>query len=135
MKTSSPQVILCSSFASLALLAVAQEPDAASKGDSAPAKMDEIVVTGKRSDLLGIAPSASEGTASGEELRARPLMRRGEALETVPGMVVTQHAGGGRPTSTSCGGLISIMERTSPSPSTGCRSTCAPTRTGRATPT
>jgi hypothetical protein len=96
MKTSSPQVILCSSFASLALLAVAQEPDAASKGDSAPAKMDEIVVTGKRSDLLGIAPSASEGTASGEELRARPLMRRGEALETVPGMVVTQHAGGGK---------------------------------------
>ncbi len=96
MKPTSPQVILCGSFASLALLAVAQEPDAASKGEAAPTKMDEIVVTGKRSDLLGIAPSASEGTASGAELRARPLMRRGEALETVPGMVVTQHAGGGK---------------------------------------
>ncbi len=96
MNTTLPEVLLCGSFASLALLAVAQEPDAASKGESAPTKMDEIVVTGKRSDLLGIAPSASEGTASGAELRARPLMRRGEALETVPGMVVTQHAGGGK---------------------------------------
>jgi hypothetical protein len=45
--------------------------------------MDEIVVTGKHSDLFGIASSASEGTASGVELRARPLARRGEALETV----------------------------------------------------
>ena len=96
MKTTSPQIILCGSFASLALLAVAQEPDAASKGEAAATKLDEIVVTGKRSDLLGIAPSASEGTASGEELRARPLLRRGEVLETVPGMVVTQHAGGGK---------------------------------------
>jgi len=96
MKTSSLQIILYGGFASLALLAVAQQPDAASKGEAADSTLDEIVVTGKRSDLLGIAPSASEGTASGEELRARPLMRRGEALETVPGMVVTQHAGGGK---------------------------------------
>jgi outer membrane receptor protein involved in Fe transport len=58
--------------------------------------LDEVVVIGKSSDLLGIAPSASEGVASGQELRARPLLRRGEVLETVPGMVVTQHAGGGK---------------------------------------
>ena len=38
---------------------------------------------GKRSDVLGIAPTASDGTQSGEDLRARPLLRRGEALESV----------------------------------------------------
>ena len=61
-----------------------------------PTQLEETVVVGKRSDVLGIAPTASEGTASGDELRARPLLRRGEALEAVPGMVVTQHAGGGK---------------------------------------
>jgi len=59
-------------------------------------QLEELVVTGKLSDLLKIAPAASDGIASGEELRARPLLRRGEILEAVPGMVVTQHAGGGK---------------------------------------
>jgi len=61
-----------------------------------PTPLEEVVVTGKRSDLLGVSLAASENSASGEELRARPLLRRGEALEAVPGMVVTQHAGGGK---------------------------------------
>ncbi len=59
-------------------------------------QMEETVVLGKRADRLGAVPSASEGSASGDELRARPILRRGEVLETVPGMVVTQHAGGGK---------------------------------------
>lgn len=96
MKLKSPRFIVCASLSCSALLSIAREPEPSSGGDPADAKLDEIVVTGKRSDLLGIAPAASEGTASGEELRARPLLRRGEALETVPGMVVTQHAGGGK---------------------------------------
>lgn len=58
--------------------------------------LDETVIVGKRADVLGAVPAASNGTASGDELRARPLLRRGEALEAVPGMVVTQHAGGGK---------------------------------------
>ena len=61
-----------------------------------PAQLEETVVTGKRSDLTGEAPAASQGTASGEELRARPLLRRGEVLEAIPGMIITQHAGGGK---------------------------------------
>lgn len=51
---------------------------------------------GKPSNLLGVAPSASAGRASGEELRDRPFLRRGELLEVVPGLVVTQHSGGGK---------------------------------------
>ena len=58
--------------------------------------LEETVVVGKRADLLGAVPSASQGMASGRELLARPVLRRGEILEAVPGMVVTQHAGGGK---------------------------------------
>ncbi len=58
--------------------------------------LDETVITGKRADRTGAVISASENTASGDELRARPILRRGEVLETIPGMVVTQHAGGGK---------------------------------------
>ena len=79
-------------------LAYAAENSASKKDDPADGEttLEEIVVIGKRSDVLGIAPTASEGTQNGEDLRARPLLRRGEALESVPGMVVTQHAGGGK---------------------------------------
>jgi hypothetical protein len=58
--------------------------------------LEETIVLGKRTDLLGTAPSASLGMASGQELLSRPVLRRGEILEAVPGMVVTQHAGGGK---------------------------------------
>jgi hypothetical protein len=84
------------SIAGGVLYAAAQEPGTPPVTAGVPSELDEVVVTGKRSDLLGIAPSASEGVASGEELRARPLLRRGEVLETVPGLVVTQHSGGGK---------------------------------------
>jgi outer membrane receptor protein involved in Fe transport len=55
------------------------------------------------SDARGVAsgakspPSmASEITVSGEELNARPFTRPGEALEAVPGLIVTQHSGEGK---------------------------------------
>ncbi len=55
-----------------------------------------IVVEGKAESLIGKAPSASKGQASREELLQRPVSRRGELLETVPGVVITQHAGDGK---------------------------------------
>jgi hypothetical protein len=58
--------------------------------------LDAVVVTGKAEDLLGIAPSASKGQTSSEELLSRPILRRGEILETIPGVIITQHAGGGK---------------------------------------
>ncbi|MBC9876799.1 TonB-dependent receptor [Bradyrhizobium sp. INPA01-394B] len=39
---------------------------------------------------------ASELTVSGERINARPFARPGEALETVPGLIVTQHSGEGK---------------------------------------
>ena len=54
------------------------------------------IVPGKPESLLGVAPSASAGRASGIELMDRPFLRRGELLEVVPGMIITQHSGGGK---------------------------------------
>jgi len=67
-------------------------------GVSAPTvtTLDADVEAGKLETLLGVAPSASSGRASGEDLAQRSFLRRGELLEVVPGMIVTQHSGGGK---------------------------------------
>ena len=59
-------------------------------------QLPEVTVVGKAEDILGAASAASKGQASNDELLARPVLRRGEILETVPGLIVTQHAGGGK---------------------------------------
>ena len=51
----------------------------------------------ERSDnLVGIADSAGEVTVGQEELKTRPILRSGEILEALPGLIITQHAGGGK---------------------------------------
>ena len=40
--------------------------------------------------------SASEKNVSGEEVNARPISRPAEALEVVPGLMITQHSGEGK---------------------------------------
>ena len=62
----------------------------------APTQMPEVVVHGRAEDLLGNALSASQGAVGEVDLADLPLLRRGELLETVPGMVVTQHSGDGK---------------------------------------
>jgi outer membrane receptor protein involved in Fe transport len=47
-------------------------------------------------NLVGIAQSASQGAITARQLEVRPVMREGEVLETVPGMIVTQHSGEGK---------------------------------------
>jgi hypothetical protein len=61
-----------------------------------PTQMPEVVVRGRAEDLLGRATSASQGAVGEVDLEDLPLLRRGELLETVPGMVVTQHSGDGK---------------------------------------
>ncbi len=61
-----------------------------------PIVLDEIVVEGRADSLLGIADSATEGTVGAAELADRPTLRPGELLETIPGVIITQHAGGGK---------------------------------------
>jgi len=58
--------------------------------------LDPVVVEGRLDDLIGIARSASEGFVGLRDLRLRPLVREGELLETVPGLIMTQHSGDGK---------------------------------------
>ncbi|MGO9638452.1 MAG: TonB-dependent receptor [Terracidiphilus sp.] len=55
-----------------------------------------INVHGREDDLIGIAESGSQGTVGATEIEDRPILRSGEVLETVPGLIITQHAGGGK---------------------------------------
>lgn len=55
-----------------------------------------IEVRAKAEDVLGIAQAGSEGIVSAPRLQSVPLLRPAEALEMVPGLIVTQHAGDGK---------------------------------------
>ncbi|QFU75820.1 TonB-dependent receptor [Halioglobus maricola] len=59
-------------------------------------ELEEIVVTGRRQVLAGEARTASEGVVGQMELSVRPLLRPGDVLEAVPGLIVTQHSGSGK---------------------------------------
>lgn len=58
--------------------------------------LDTVKVTGRIDDLVGVARSASEGRVGASDLKLRPITREGELLETVPGVIVTQHSGEGK---------------------------------------
>jgi len=59
-------------------------------------QLEEMTVLGRESNLQGRALSASVGTVTREQLEHRPLLRPAEVMETVPGLVVTQHSGDGK---------------------------------------
>jgi hydrogenase/urease accessory protein HupE len=64
--------------------------------NSSPTQLPEVVVQGRQDSLIGVASSATQGTTGAEQLADRPILRAGEILETVPGVIITQHAGGGK---------------------------------------
>jgi outer membrane receptor protein involved in Fe transport len=55
-----------------------------------------VNVPGREDSLIGLAESATQGTVGAQEIQDRPILRSGEVLETVPGVIITQHAGGGK---------------------------------------
>jgi hypothetical protein len=58
--------------------------------------LPEIIVQGHYDNSVGTTDAASQGTVDGSLLQEIPLLRPGEVLETVPGLVVTQHSGDGK---------------------------------------
>ena len=73
------------------LVSAASAPAFAATGD-----IEAVVVTGRASDLSGIAASANQGTVSAADLALRPLLRPGEVVEEIPGVIITQHSGSGK---------------------------------------
>jgi hypothetical protein len=74
-------------------------PKAGSAGAGEPERLrvyEQLQVTGRGSDMVGIAASASQGVVGPQELEQRPILRPGEVLETVPGLIVSQHSGDGK---------------------------------------
>jgi len=61
-----------------------------------PTQLAPEIVQGRATDLIGTASAASQGMVGATELEARPFLRRGELLEVIPGVVVTQHSGNGK---------------------------------------
>lgn len=59
-------------------------------------EVDEIVVFGRGLNLLGDATAGSEGVVGYADFERRPLLRVGELLEVIPGLVATQHSGAGK---------------------------------------
>ncbi len=59
-------------------------------------RIQEVEVIGREVNLVGSALSASEGRVSHNDIAQRPLLRTGEVLESVPGLVATQHSGSGK---------------------------------------
>jgi hypothetical protein len=60
------------------------------------AHVEEITVRGRADSLVGESDTASQGAVGAEQLEQRTLSRPGEVLETVPGVIVTQHSGAGK---------------------------------------
>jgi hypothetical protein len=47
-------------------------------------------------NLVGVASAGSEGAITAAQLEVRPVNRAAEVLETVPGMIISQHSGEGK---------------------------------------
>ena len=68
----------------------------------------DVLVTGRRTfrnvadvaepgdSLVGIADASTQGAVTAEQIELRPMARAGDILETVPGVVISQHSGEGK---------------------------------------
>ena len=82
----------------LALPIASPAQDAGVGAVPAAGVMEEVIVFGRGTQLLGAADASSEGSVAGADLLVRPMLRTAELLEAVPGMVALQHSGSGKAT-------------------------------------
>ena len=84
-----PHVLHAVAFASsLAFLHAAKAAD--------PPETQTVIINGSATGQVGVAESANIGTVTQKQLEARTTYRPGELLETVPGLIVSQHSGEGK---------------------------------------
>ncbi len=80
--------------------AMAQTPPAtrtaSPASEQAPTELGNVVVRAHYDNSVGSSDAASEGAVTASLLANRPTLRPAEVLEFVPGLIVTQHSGGGK---------------------------------------
>jgi len=59
-------------------------------------EIGRVNATGRESNLVGTATAASEGTIDQLEIANQPILRPGEILEDIPGLIISQHSGEGK---------------------------------------
>ena len=59
-------------------------------------KLEKVEVSGHYDNSVGSSDAASAGVITPQLIDNRPLLRPGEVLEYIPGMIVTQHSGAGK---------------------------------------
>ena len=105
-------IFLAAAMACVGLRLVGQQQASAgspNEGDNPGLKVNaDVVVTAKKppatvaevtdasESLVGIAEAASQGVVGARQLDLRPVQRTGEILESVPGLVTSQHSGEGK---------------------------------------
>src|SRR3954466_11545277 len=67
-------------------------------GEAAESKVTapEVEVRGTYETGVGTSDSASQGRVTSRRIETRPALRPGDVLEYVPGVIITQHSGGGK---------------------------------------
>ncbi|MGA2396084.1 MAG: TonB-dependent receptor plug domain-containing protein [Candidatus Lustribacter sp.] len=59
-------------------------------------EIGRVEATGRETNLVGTATAASEGTINQTEIANQPILRPGEILEDIPGLIISQHSGEGK---------------------------------------
>ncbi len=85
---------LCQRLVLTMLAVLVLEP--AAKAYGSDAVIEELVVFGRAEQRLGVTQAASHGQVAYDDIRLPPLFRVGELVESIPGMVATQHSGTGK---------------------------------------
>jgi TonB-dependent receptor-like protein len=87
-----------STFTSARLLAsmVAVHVSVSLADVDATTELTPVLVTGHYDNGVSTSDAASQGVITGALLQDIPLLRPGEVLEAIPGLVVTQHSGEGK---------------------------------------
>ena len=96
MATRHTKTLLATALSLGSALACAQALGPAAAASQAVASAQQVEISGHYDNGVGTSDAASQGTVRGERLADLPLLRPGEVLETVPGLVVTQHSGDGK---------------------------------------
>lgn len=56
----------------------------------------QVRIIGHYENAVGTSDAASQGTITPQLIETRPMLRPGEVLEYVPGVIITQHSGDGK---------------------------------------